>query len=372
MIKEILPYYKWAPDTRWDNKVLNYDKTVYNWSEWFFESIRELKPTLTSMQEIHLYFTTAELVTLRKHLERLTNSKEFSQRLDTFFAENIAHLIDSKDYLIQSTSGIRVVIPDQDKVGRLLSFHTGYWTGYNNFMGTVWIPLTKACDSNTMQVLSWEDSVELMKKIHLETLPLKEIECLCKERMYPVNLEVGQAWLFNQGHLHGNINNETVVTRVSFDARWALPGHDLGPRRAGSFYRMQGHHAEIRKEDLKPGPWVVFVDQNSEFIGQTPHYMIREFLLGVAARHNITINEWSNEYWGCTWMPKLLDFVSKTTISGLIFPSVHAFSGSVPQRLAMFTTAINNGQQLMFVDENIVVQTVKDIDIVKKIYDITC
>ena len=371
MIKDILPYYNWTPDPRWDNKVLNYDKERHNWSEWFLEAVRELKPELHSMHDIHLYFTTSELVVLRKHLEKLTNSVEFSRRLDDFFAENISPIVDDPNYLIQSTAGIRVVVPEQEKLGRLLSFHTGYWTGYNNVMGTAWIPLTRTWDTNTMQVLSWDDTVTLMNKIHTEKLPLDEIQRLCEEKMYPVNMDVGQAWLFNQGHLHGNVNNDTGVTRVSFDVRWARPGHNLGPRRAGSFYRMQGHHAEIRKEDLNSGPWVVFIDQNSSYIGETPHYMIREFLLGVARKYELTINEWSNEYWGCTWMPKLLDFVSKTTLSGLVVPSVHAFSGTVDERMGMFELAVKNGQQIIFVDENMLVKSASDLETVQKIYEIT-
>lgn len=371
MIKDILTYYNWVPDPRWNNKVMDYDLQRHNWSEWFLEVIRELKPTLPDMQDIHLYFTTSELVTLRKHLEKLTNSKEFSRRLDSFFAENVNPLLDRNDYLIQSTTGIRIVVPNQEKLGRLLSFHTGYWTGYNNVMGTVWIPLTRTWGTNTMQVLSWQDSVELMNRIHTEKLPLDEIQRLCEEKMYPVNIDVGQAWLFNQGHLHGNVNNDTGVTRVSFDARWALPGNYLGPRRAGSFFRMQGHHAEIRKEDLNTGPWVVFVDQNSSYIGETPHYMLREFLLGVAKQFDITVNEWSNEYWGCTWMPKLKDFVSKTSLSGLIVPSVHAFSGSINERLSMFETSLKNKQQILFVDENLLVKNLNDLKTVEKIYEIT-
>lgn len=367
MIDNILPYYDWTPDPQWDNQVLNYNKDKHNWSEWFLESIRELKPTLPGMQDIHLYFDTAELITLRKHLEKLTNSKEFSRRLDDFFAENISPLVDDPDYLIQATSGIRVVVPDQEKLGRLLSFHTGYWTGYNNVMGTAWIPLTKTWGTNTMQVLSWKDSVELMNRIHTERLPLEQIQELCMERMFPVEIDVGQAWLFNQGHLHGNVNNDTGVTRVSFDARYAKTKHNLGPRRAGSFFRLQGQHATIDRTKINPGPWIVFVDQNSDYIGETPHFMIREFLLGQAKSLGLTVNEWSNEYWGCRWMPKLLDFVSRTTISGLLVPSIHAFSGDLDLTLSMFERALDNGQQIIFADEQILMSNKDDLALIKRI-----
>lgn len=370
MISEILPFYDWTPDPQTDNKSLSYDSHKHDWARWFFESVRELKPALPRLEDVHLYFSTNELIGLRKHLEKLTNSREFSQRLDAFLADYIAPIAGTSDYLVQSTCGIRIVVPNQEKAGRLLSFHTGYWTGYNNHIGTVWIPITRAWGSNTMQVLSWHDTIELMHRIHSERLPLDQIQRLCMEKMFPVELEVGQAWLFNQGHLHGNVNNETDITRMSFDARWALPGHNLGPRRAGSFFRLQGHHAAIETGELKKGPWVAFVDQNSAYIGQTPHYMIREFLLEVARRYDITINEWSNEYWGCTWMPKLLDFVSRPSLSGLIVPSIQAFGGSTEARLEMFERALSNGQQILFVDENLLMKDRGDLDLIARLYTI--
>ena len=370
MVENILDFYDYEPDPRWDNKSLNYDHKKHNWSEWFYNSARELKPDLTCLEDIHKYFSTSELVDLRKHYEKLTNSEEFSRRVDDFFAENIAHLVDHPDYLIQSTSGIRIVVPNQEKLGRLLSFHTGYWTGYNNVMGTVWIPLTKSWGSNTMQVVDWDHSKDIMHRIHNYKLSLSDIQDASLEHAYPVELEVGQCWLFNQGHLHGNINNETEITRVSFDTRWALPGHDFGPRRAGSFYRFQGSHANIDTDDLSPGPWIAFVDQNSSYIGETPHFIIREFLLQKAQRLNLNVVEWSNEYWGCTWMPKLGDYVSRKNISGLILPSIYAFSGNKELLLSMFETALDNKQQLLFVDENLLVGDTNDLEVIKKIYSL--
>lgn len=368
MNKDILQNYNWTPDSRWDNKILNYDKERYNWSGWALSVVQELKPEVDNIENLHLFFKVPELLTLRKHLEKWTNSKEFSTKLDDFFAEYVSPLIDDVDYLIQSTCGIRLVVPSQEDLGRLLSFHTGYWTGYSNDMGTVWTPLSRAYGTNTMQVMSWDDSVRTMQKIHGEKLSLNELQSLCEEQMYPVEINVGQSWLFNQGHLHGNVNNITGISRMSFDARYAKLGGDFGPRRAGSFFRFPGQFSVIDQTKLQKGLWVVFVDQNSEFIGETPHYMVREFLLGVAKNLNITVGEWSNEYWGCTWMPKLHDYTNKVTLAGLVMASVHAFSGNIEQRLEMFANAINNGQQLIFVDENLLISTKEDLKIIEKIY----
>lgn len=364
----VLDNYNWKPDLRWDNKVLKYDVNQHNWSEWFLESIRELKPDLPRLEDIHLYFSSSELITLRKHLEKLTNSKEFSHRLDTFFEDYVTPLVDA-DYLIQSTCGIRIVVPDQEKLGRLLSFHTGYWTGYNNNMGTVWTPLTQTYNSNSMQVVSWQDSIELMSLIYKEKLDLGEIQNLCTKKCYPVNIGVGESWLFNQGHLHGNINNETDITRVSFDARWALKSGPFGPRRAGSFYREKGTHASIDTTKLAGGLWVVFVDQNSNYIGQTPHYMVREFLLQFAKTLGISPSEWSNEYWACSWMPKLKDYVCNKTLSGIILPSIHAFSCDSDLKYELFNTALDNNIQLVFADENLLIDNKILLQNIRNFYD---
>ena len=51
---KVLENYNWTPDPRWDNKILSYDTVEHNWADWFLESVRELKPTLPKLEDIHL------------------------------------------------------------------------------------------------------------------------------------------------------------------------------------------------------------------------------------------------------------------------------------------------------------------------------
>lgn len=367
MIRTIMDRYDWTIDPRWDNKAMTYDTSKHNWSEFFMAAVRELKPDLDKFENIHLYFKTTELVGLRQHLERLTNSAEFSRRLDSFFEDYMPDLVDYPDYLIQATTGIRIVVPDQQKLGRLLSFHTGYWTGYSNDMNTVWIPLNRVYGSNTMQVIGWDKTIELMNKIHDEQLDLDQIDALCTAECYPVEIDVGQCWLFNQGHLHGNINNDTGISRLSFDARCARVNGDFGPRRAGSFFRLRGTHASIDPTKLSTDPWIVFTDPNSSYIGDTPYYMIREYLMGVSKQLGLRINEWSNEYHGCTWMPKFRNYVSLKNIGGIMVPSIHGFSGTKELCFELYKIALDNNIQILFVDEKILLTSAKDLDIIERI-----
>ena len=64
-IENVLESYNWKVDERWDNKVLDYDKNKHNWTEYFFEAVRELKPELPDLTQIHKYFKTTEFILTR-------------------------------------------------------------------------------------------------------------------------------------------------------------------------------------------------------------------------------------------------------------------------------------------------------------------
>lgn len=96
----IMDYYNTKPDPRWDNKLINYDTEKYPWSEWVLSEVKQLKPNLDSLTNIHQHFNLDEMINLRKKLEKLSNSVEFSRLLDRFFEEHIHPNIDFKKYLI--------------------------------------------------------------------------------------------------------------------------------------------------------------------------------------------------------------------------------------------------------------------------------
>lgn len=367
-IARIKELYNQPLDPNWDNVSIDYDLQKYNWNEIFLNLAKELKPEITNLQDLHKHFDITELLDLRKHYEKYANSTEFASMVDSFIEDYVVDKIPSKDYLVQRTTGIRLVIPDQAKHGRLLSFHTGYWTGYDNHMYTTWIPVTDTWDSNSMQVIGWDKTKELIDEIYAKQLPAEEIDALCESVCWPVNVKVGSAWQFNQGHLHGNINNDTGVSRVSFDVRVATPQSDFEHRRPGSFYRLPGESTEANFTKLKPeGSWLVFTDQNSRFVYPTPHYMIREFMLGYARSHGLNPVEWVNDYYITDWMPKF-DDLTKQNIQGIVLPSVFAFSVDNERVLEFLTQGINHGMQFLFADENLVVDTVEDLDHIRKLY----
>ena len=199
----------------WDHNVVDYDLEKFPWYERILSVIQEVKPQCDSIGRLHEYFDRTEVVPLRKKIERFVRTKEFSGWVDDYFY----HIIDDREYLIQATPTLNVVLPDQQRQGSLLTFHTGHLTAYSEGMHTIWTPVSEAFGSNSMQVVSREDSKYLTEVFLDHKLSMADMQYLCQKYSYPVEIKQGQAWLFDQDHWHGNINNTTGVTRIGLDIR---------------------------------------------------------------------------------------------------------------------------------------------------------
>ena len=356
-------------DPRWDNCRVSYDLDRFPWPTRFQSVIQERYPQVQDLTLLHETLSASELVDFRRYLESYTRSQEFSRQVDEF----VAHILEKTEYphpeyITQVTPGLRIVVPDQQKKNRLLNFHTGFWTGYDNGTCTIWSPITPAYDTNTMWVTDWSTSRDLMSRIHSERWPMARIQKECESVSRPVECQPGQSWLFAQGHLHGNVNNTTGRSRMSFDVRMAHPGIDFGRRRPGSFYRFPGQNAELDRSRIRRDlNWLAFTSPNDEYINMAPYFMIREFLLQWCRSVDIQPLEWSNEYHECDWMPKFQDFISRQGI-GIVLASIYNFSVTPDERIKLFREAIANGNQLIFVDENILVDRESDLDLVKQFY----
>jgi hypothetical protein len=369
-IKVMEKYKREYYDPNWDNKVLDYNLNKYNFPTLFLEAAQELFPAIDKLENIHLHLTTHQLVDLRKQLEKMTLGEDFQKLIDSFFEEYADPILPTTEYLIQRTPGIRLMVPDQEKKGRLLSWHTGHHTGYGNGTYFFWTPVTKSFDTNAMQVLSWDDTVIAMEKLHTERLSLQELQELCRKDAFPTTLEIGQSWMFNPGVLHGNFNNDTGVSRVSFDIRAMIKNSDPGFRYPGGFWRLKVNRNTFKIKNIDPNRrWITFSDQGSRFIGSTPQFVIREFLLSWCKKNNITPIEWTNEYLKCDWNPHLQFFIDTNKVDGIVFPSIYGLSMELPQRLDLLKKFIEDGIDLVFVDEDIHANSLAALDYIKELYD---
>ena len=345
----------------WDHNVVDYDLDKFPWYERILSVIQEVKPECYSIGRLHEYFDRTEIVPLRKKIEQFVRTKEFSGWVDDYFH----HIIGDGDYLIQATPTLNVVLPDQQKHGSLLTFHTGHLTAYNNGINTIWTPISSAFGSNSMQVVSRQDSKYLTEAFFDLKLSMADMQYLCHKFSYPVEIKTGQAWLFDQDHWHGNINNTTEINRIGLDIRAMEKGTSYGYRKPGSYFRFPKTTVEVPEIDVDRR-WIVFNDPAGDYMGTMPFYIARSFIENYADRLGIKPVGWHNEYTLTDWNPHLEFFINETEIEGIALLSMHGLSSPINRRMELFEQCVNKDIHVLFCDENFLLDSVEGLDYIKK------
>ena len=345
----------------WDHNVVDYDLEKFPWYERILSVIQEVKPQCDSIGRLHEYFDRTEVVPLRKKIERFVRTKEFSGWVDDYFY----HIIDDREYLIQATPTLNVVLPDQQRQGSLLTFHTGHLTAYSEGMHTIWTPVSEAFGSNSMQVVSREDSKYLTEVFLDHKLSMADMQYLCQKYSYPVEIKQGQAWLFDQDHWHGNINNTTGVTRIGLDIRAMDKKTDYGYRKPGSYFRFPGTTVETPKVDTDRR-WIVFNDPAGDYLGTMPFYIARSFIENYVDRLDIKPVGWHNEYTLTDWNPHLEFFIYATEVEGIALLSMHGLSSPINKRMELFERCVNKDIHVLFCDENFLLDSIEGLDYIKR------
>ena len=260
---------------------------------------------------------------------------------------------------------MNVVLPDQQRQGSLLTFHTGHLTAYSEGMHTIWTPVSEAFGSNSMQVVSREDSKYLTEVFLDHKLSMADMQYLCQKYSYPVEIKQGQAWLFDQDHWHGNINNTTGVTRIGLDIRAMDKKTDYGYRKPGSYFRFPGTTVETPKVDTDRR-WIVFNDPAGDYLGTMPFYIARSFIETYVDRLDIKPVGWHNEYTLTDWNPHLEFFINETEVEGIALLSMHGLSSPINKRMELFERCVNKDIHVLFCDENFLLDSIEGLDYIKR------
>ena len=344
----------------WDHNVVDYDLDRFPWYERIHSVIQDMKPECPDIEHLHEYFDRTEIVPLRKKVEQFVRTKEFSGWVDDYFH----HILGDGDYMIQATPTLNFALPDQQKQGSLLTFHTGHLTAYNNGIHTIWTPVSNAYGSNSMQVVSREDSKNLTEVFFEDKLSMAEMQTLCSLVSYPVEIHQGQAWLFDQDHWHGNINNSTGITRIGLDIRAMEKGTTYGYRKPGSYFRFPDTSVEIPEVDTSRR-WIVFNDPAGD-MGTMPFYIARSFIENYADRLGIKPVGWHNEYTLTDWNPHLEFFINETEVQGIALLSMHGLSSPINRRIELLEQCVSKDIHVLFCDENFLLHSTEGLDYIKK------
>ncbi len=332
-----------------NNNTLNYDHDCYPWDTWVLEIIQELYPYVTSLENIHNEVPTRELIHITDMVQSRLSSDKYSKEFNAFAETYISPLLDGKRYLIKRRPTLNLVIPNQERLGRKLPFHQGIFYKNGRGQGTIWMPLTKAYDTNSMYVVSTRESRRITAQLIINEWDQKTFEDACLDTAYPVDLEVGQAHLFHQEILHGNVNNETNITRMAIDWHVLVEGEEFGGRLPGGFFRLP-NDTEYRVIDHTNDTCVGYIGNNTEYDRDIPLNLQRDALRTFCKTHNIPNNmmQVENEY--LHWMPILEDLIV-SEVDVIVMHSIYSLPDEIVRREYLINLALTNNITMWFANE---------------------
>jgi sporadic carbohydrate cluster 2OG-Fe(II) oxygenase/sporadic carbohydrate cluster protein (TIGR04323 family) len=344
-----------------NNKSLNYDLEKYPLVDIVLETIRKFYPDVQSLDLIHEVVPPYKISELNhKASHELLNTKYYD-----YYDQLINDLIVPQlgtDVLIQKFGNLRILEPDQDKIGAVLLFHQGRWVGNGLGLRTIWVPFTDCYETNTLQILDLDASREITRRTVLENWDYERIQNACATNAWPVTLHPGQAHLFLQEHIHGNFPNRTGKTRVSMDVRLLVRGGQPHRKWPGAYFRKLFDRQYTKVVDIKPGEVVV---THGEYEGiKTRHIDLHFQTLVVKAycqKRNYTFPYQGGDNEGTNYA--FLDYqITHGGVDHILLFSIFSLPDDPAHRQKLLQAALSNKCRLHFCNEEMVLETQEDLD----------
>lgn len=354
-------------DPRWDNQTLNYDLERHNWPEFWLNVAKEKFPQIERLETVHEILTPAEISELGRHCQAACDREEFAERVDAYYGEYVPDLVDD-EFMVQRFFTIRIVIPNQEKAGRLLAFHQGIWVGNGLGLRTLWTPFTECYDTNSMWIMDWDKSDVISQKVYDEKPDYDQIQDMCRGDSWPVTLKPGQAHLFQQHHVHGNYNNETNITRWSMDGRILPRGGHFGRKLPGGYFRFLGERQDNRTIDTDK-KWISYAGWNSKWSSPLPLPMQRGIIEKYCAKHNIRINDYQFENEFLDWQPGLQKYIELDGVDGIVACSIYGLPDDPARRRELLELVVSRGKEIHFANELCSVRSSEDVDHIEHIFE---
>ena len=352
--------------THFDNNTLNYDPDIWPWNDLVLDIITQQYPQVTSLENIHNEVETKDFVNITNMVQVNLSSSSCSKMFDSFAETYIEPMLEGKKYLIKRRPTLNLVIPNQKRLGRRLPFHQGIFYQNGRGQGTIWMPLTRAYDTNSMYVVPTDSSRKITKAVIKNRWSQKRFEDECLKTAYPVNLKVGQAHLFHQEIIHGNVNNETDITRMAIDWHILVEGEEYGSRLPGGFFRLPGDVTElITIKDHTKDTCICYLNSNTEYTKNIPVNYQRDMVQSFCKLHDIPNNMWQFENEHLDWLPIFEDLIT-SNIDIIVMTSIYSLPDDVIRREELIDLAINNKVILLFANEGFYLTNDNEKDSINK------
>jgi sporadic carbohydrate cluster 2OG-Fe(II) oxygenase/sporadic carbohydrate cluster protein (TIGR04323 family) len=348
----------------WEQKTLKFNTLKYNFNAWALDIVRTICSDVEDLEKLHLQVSPQNLIKIKKQFHKKCNERHFMEMVDEFMEEYIPSLIGNKKYLIQRNPTLRIVEPNQSNNGRRLWFHKGTWVGNGSGLRTVWMPFTRSFDSNSMQMINFKTSNELSQKCVNEQWSLEKFESECVNNCFPVNLNYGECFLFFQDYLHGNINNETEITRVSMDIRILIEGEDYFRKLPGGYFRFPGDYRSNVEQNNSEKYFLTYDSWCSEYSKNIPAQLQNLYIDSYCEENKIYPHDSLTDNIDLTWFPALRSYI-KQKPDGIVMLSIFSLPDKKEWRDEILNLALENDVELHFVNEHLILRNKTDLKLIQ-------
>jgi sporadic carbohydrate cluster 2OG-Fe(II) oxygenase/sporadic carbohydrate cluster protein (TIGR04323 family) len=344
-----------------DNKTLNYDLEQHPLPEIVLSTLQKYYPEIKSLETLHTVVPADKVSELMNKASQDLLKTDFYDHYDTIIQNHVVPNLGT-DILIQKFGNLRALIPEQDKISAVLLWHQGRWVGNGLGLRTVWMPFTDCFDSNSMQIMDLDISQEVTRKAVKEKWTYDQLDQVCKEKSWPIVLKPGQAHLFFQEHLHGNLPNRTKQTRVSIDIRILVKDGQPHRKWPGSYFRPLFDRDWTRNVPVLPNEIVVTYSEYESF--KTKHIDLHFQTLVIKSycqKRNISFPYQHGDLEGLNNV-YLKYIISNTKIDHLLLFSIFSLPTDKSERLQLLETCLEKKCRVHFCNEEMVLESKKDLE----------
>jgi sporadic carbohydrate cluster protein (TIGR04323 family) len=267
---------------------------------------------------------------------------------------------------------VRVVLPDRPDM--ILPFHQGIWVGNGMGIGTVWMPLTRAFDTNSMWIVDLATSRELTRRAIAEKWNRERMQEVLLSEAHPMNLEVGEVCTFCQANIHGNVANMTGVTRVSVDYRVLRADGQFHRKLPGGYFVLSDRFDDLfRPQPLHESPngdraksIISYCENNTRVTRGINVYLQRLLIRDYCQERGIKFRYEQMELEGLLHCPILMGVLEHDGPDEVVMFSCYALPEDSADRKRLLDKALEKGIVLHFVNELEVMRTADDRDRIER------
>lgn len=347
-------------------QTVKYDSAEFKFDKMFLNvALSVLSPDakrIDKFEQLHTVLDDSKLSDVYKACYDYMETDEFKEHFHSYIKKHIKTLFPTEIYY-QRKPGIRIHRPNTQTV----QYHTDEWYGHGDGVVNFWMPLTKAYDTNSLYVASLEESLSVVDKLESDAASIEEINDGLREICKPINVKVGDTFVFCSKVAHGTERNQTETTRVSLDFRVLVPGDDPGSKPLKEYYQYSGEaltHSEQGADSHESRDVACYVFPKHGFTRFVSAHHQRLICQDFAKKNNLKILAEETEIKTMRHHPALLGLaggIGTHNISGVLLFSCLCLPEDEKDRMRIYNSSLASGNTLFFANEGLKLSCLEDV-----------